>query len=119
MTGTNLSLTVFDGTNNPKQYNPKSGPYVQDATLKIIPTTELSLIELKKIITKNIKNEKAICTKCLFRTTFGLFRFSALSIPKKSTQKEVVSAVKAESVVANVAAVNPSKKIIDGIMSND
>jgi hypothetical protein len=38
-----------------------------------------------------------------------------LSIPKKSIQNEVVSAVKAESVVAKVAAVKPNKKIIDGI----
>jgi hypothetical protein len=45
----------------------------------------------------------------------GLFLFSVLSIPRKSTQKEVVSAVKAESVVAKVAAVNPSKKMTDGI----
>jgi hypothetical protein len=37
-----------------------------------------------------------------------------LSIPKKSIH-EVVSAVKAESVVAKVAAVKPNKKIIDGI----
>lgn len=59
-------------------------------------------------------SEKPTCTKCLVCTTFGLFKFSALSIFKKSTQKEVVSAVKAESVVANVAAVNPSKKIIEG-----
>jgi hypothetical protein len=45
-------------------------------------------------------------------TAVGLFLFSVLSIPRKSTQKEVVSAVKAESVVA---AVNPSKKMTDGI----
>ena len=45
----------------------------------------------------------------------GLFRFSALSIPKKSTQNEVVSAVNAESVVAKVAAVNPYRKTIEGI----
>jgi hypothetical protein len=45
----------------------------------------------------------------------GLVLFSVLSIPRKSTQKEVVSAVKAESVVAKVAAVNPSKKMTDGI----
>jgi hypothetical protein len=44
----------------------------------------------------------------------GLFLFSVLSIPKIDT-KEVVSAVKAESVVAKVAAVNPSKKMTDGI----
>jgi hypothetical protein len=47
-------------------------------------------------------------------TAVGLFLFSVLSIPRKSTQKEVVSAVKAESV-AKVAAVNPSKKMTDGI----
>src|SRR6476620_3401169 len=50
---------------------------------------------------------------------FGLLIFSLFSIPKKSTQKEVVNAVKAESVVANVAAVNPSKKTIAGIKPND
>jgi hypothetical protein len=38
-----------------------------------------------------------------------------LSIPKKSIQNEVVSAVNAESVVAKVAAVKPNKKIMDGI----
>jgi hypothetical protein len=47
-------------------------------------------------------------------TAVGLFRFSVLSIPRKSTQKEVVNAVKAESVVANVA-VNPSKNMTEGI----
>ena len=34
---------------------------------------------------------------------------------KKSTQNEVVKAVKAESVVAKVAAVNPNKKTTEGI----
>jgi hypothetical protein len=34
---------------------------------------------------------------------------------QKIDTKEVVSAVKAESVVAKVAAVNPSKKMTDGI----
>jgi hypothetical protein len=46
-------------------------------------------------------------------TAVGLFLFSVLSIPRKSTQKEVVNAVKAESVVANVAAVNPSKNMTE------
>ena len=46
---------------------------------------------------------------------FGLFKFSVLSMPKKSTQNEVVRAVKAESVVAKVAAVNPNKKTTEGI----
>ncbi|MNY08168.1 hypothetical protein D3C86_1410070 [compost metagenome] len=54
-------------------------------------------------------------TKCLVRTIFGFKAFSALSIPKKSTQKEVVNAVNAESVVAKVAAVKPNKNTIDGI----
>jgi hypothetical protein len=43
----------------------------------------------------------------------GLFLFFSF-IHQKIDTKEVVSAVKAESVVANVAAVNPSKKI-DGM----
>jgi hypothetical protein len=50
---------------------------------------------------------KMSCSYCS-----GLVPVSVLSIP---TQKEVVSAVKAESVVAKVAAVNPSKKMTDGI----
>lgn len=60
--GTNLSFTVLDCTNNPKQYNPNNGPYVYEATRKIMPTTELSLIVLNRIITKNIRNEKAMWT---------------------------------------------------------
>ena len=47
---------------------------------------------------------------------FFLVPFSPLSMPKKSTQKDVVSAVKAESVVAKVAAIIPNKNIIAGIV---
>ncbi|MNE98872.1 hypothetical protein D3C80_1974590 [compost metagenome] len=64
---------------------------------------------------KKIKIEKLICTKCLIFTVFFLWLFSALSIPKKSTQKEVVKAVRAESVVAKVAAIIPNKNTIAGI----
>ena len=72
-------------------------------------------MELKKTITINIRKENAICTKWRIITVFELFLFSALSIPKKSTQKEVVKAVSAESVVAKVAAVSPKRKTIEGI----
>ncbi|MNL61227.1 hypothetical protein D3C87_1851250 [compost metagenome] len=84
--------------------------------MKIIPTTELSLMELKIRITKKINAEKLMCTKCLVRTVFFLV-FSLLSMPKKSTQKEVVRAVKAESVVAKVAAIIPSKNTIAGMVA--
>jgi hypothetical protein len=70
------------------------------------------LTELKNTITRNIRKQNPRCVKCLALLQ-GLFLFSVLSIPRKSTQKEVVSAVKAESVVAK-AAVNP-KKMTDGI----
>ncbi len=69
------------------------------------------------IITRNIRNEKPRWMRCLVRMMLGLFEFSVLSMPKKSTQKEVVKAVKAESVVAKVAAVSPSKKTMEGIKS--
>jgi hypothetical protein len=50
---------------------------------------------------------KMSCSYCS-----GFVPVSVLSIPRKSTQKEVVNAVKAES--ANVAAVNP-KNMTEGI----
>jgi hypothetical protein len=71
-------------------------------------------MELKIRMMKKINNEKLMCTKCLVRTVFFLLLFSALSIPKKSTQKEVVKAVNAESVVAKVAAIIPNKNTIAG-----
>ena len=52
----------------------------------------------------------AYSTKALELATSCSYRNS-----KKSTQKEVVSAVRAESVVAKVAAVNPSINTMAGI----
>ena len=68
--------------------------------------------ELKIKITKNIARENPICTRCLVFTVFFVSAF--FSIPKKSIQNEVVNAVKAESVVAKVAAVNPNKNTTAG-----
>ena len=78
-------------------------------------TTDLSLMALNNKITKNINKQKDKCTIYLCFTKFFLFNLS-FSIPKKSTQKEVVNAANAESVVANVAAVSPNKKMVPGIM---
>ena len=49
----------------------------------------------------------------------GLEFSCCLSMPRKSTQKDVVNAVKAESVVAKVAAVNPNKKTTAGTIPKD
>ena len=61
---------------------------------------------------KNIAPEKAICTKCRVVTICLLLVASFLSNPKKSTQNEVVNAVKAESVVAKVAAVKHNTAVV-------
>ena len=113
--GTSLSATCRLLANNPNEYKPNKGPYVYDATLNIAVTTAALLTELKIMMVKNIQPEKAIWTKCLVVTVFLLFRSFFLLKPKKSTQKEVVSAVSAESVVAKVAAVRPSINTIAGI----
>jgi hypothetical protein len=71
--------------------------------------TELKTQSLKTLESK-AKMSKMSCSYCS-----GFVPVFSLSIPRKSTQKEVVNAVKAESVVANVAAVNPSKNMTEGI----
>ena len=63
----------------------------------------------------SINPENAMCTTWRVLTIFLPFTSPRLLNPKKSTQNEVVSAVKAESVVAKVAAVNPSINTIAGI----
>jgi hypothetical protein len=74
-----------------------------------MPTTELSLIALNKIMTKTLTKSDV---NNMSRTHHIRFlRFSSLSIPKKSIQNEVVSAVNAESVVAKVAWLNPIRKL--------
>ena len=82
--------------------------------VKIKLTTDELLNALITMITRNIKIEKATCTVWRFFTASFAFKFSALAMPKKSTQNDVVKAVSAESVVANVAAVKPSINIIAG-----
>jgi hypothetical protein len=52
MNGTSLSFVFLDFKNSPKGYKPNKGLYMLDATLKIIPKTELSFKELNTIITK-------------------------------------------------------------------
>jgi hypothetical protein len=42
MNGTSLSFAFLDFKNSPKGYKPNKGLYMLDATLKIIPKTELS-----------------------------------------------------------------------------
>ena len=84
--------------------------------VKIKLTTDELFSALIISITKNIRKEKAMCTMCLFLTAFGFFAFSFSPMPKKSTQNDVVKAVKALSVVANVAAVKPNINTIAGMV---
>src|SRR5690606_27100623 len=114
MKGTHLSCTFLFLKNIPKVNKPNKGPYVYDAILKIMLTTDASFMALKTTMTPNITKQKIKWIIFRVVTFFGLFAFSGLSIPKKSIQKDVVSAVKAESVVAKVAAINPNKKTTAG-----
>ena len=82
---------------------------------KIIVVGDVGLDEDVNGSVKRISPESPICTICLVFTIALLFTFLLLLNPKKSTQKEVVNAVKAESVVAKVAAVNPSINTTAGI----
>jgi hypothetical protein len=62
-----------------------------------------------------MSKEKPTCTRWRFRIDEAELISSFFEKLKKSTQNEVVKAVKAESVVAKVAAVRPNIKTIAGI----
>ena len=83
--------------------------------MKIALTTAALFTILNRTTTRNISKEKPTCTRCLFRMDEAELISSFLEKLKKSTQKEGVYAVKAESVVAKVAAVSPNIKTIAGM----
>ena len=79
-------------------------------------TTAALFIALNKIIVKNTPTEKPICTQYLVLILDAEFVFFFLLKSKKSTQKDVVNAVRAESVVAKEAAVKPIMKTTAAIL---
>jgi len=105
--GHNLSF-ILNFVNRPNAYNPRRGPYVYPATLKIELTTLESFISLKRIIIRNMTREKPICVLVFIL----LFTDLLISMPRMSTQKEVVKAVRAESADEYAAAVIPNRKKI-------
>ena len=80
--------------------------------MKIRLTTESLFTAYITIMTRNISRANPMCT--LWRVLTICFVGCFLSIPRKSTQNDVVSAVRAESVVAKVAAVSPSRNTMAG-----
>ena len=106
-TGHNLSF-ILNLVNRPNAYSPRRGPYVYPATLKIELTTLESFISLNRMMIRNIAKEKPICVLVFII----LFSDLLISIPRMSTQKEVVKAVRAESADEYAAAVIPNRKKI-------
>ena len=89
--------------NKPNANNPRSGPYVYDATVSKLSITLLLKTYLNIIMV--IINNKLII-KCTIFLVF-LFCFSSLPISKKSTQNEVVREVSALSALLYAAAISP------------
>ena len=81
--------------NKPNANNPRSGPYVYDATVSKLSIT-LELKTYLNIIMVIINNK--LIKKCTIFLVF-LFCISSLPIAKKSTQNEVVSEVSALSAL--------------------
>ena len=88
-------VNVVKKHNKPNANNPRSGPYVYDATVSKLSITLLLKTYLNIIMV--IINNKLI-RKCTIFLVF-LFCFSSLPISKKSTQNEVVREVSALSAL--------------------